>query len=76
VDLGGSRSCSDMHFALTFGCNCGRFVYISVYFLYLNMKKFRNDYKPTTKSVKGKTSELFADFHNILNRWKNCFASC
>jgi hypothetical protein len=37
------------------------------------MNEFKEGNQPRTNYVKDENGELLADFHNILNRWKNYF---
>jgi hypothetical protein len=41
---------------------------------YTGVKEFRGGYQPRRKLVNDENSELPADSHNILNRWKNHFS--
>jgi hypothetical protein len=40
--------------------------------LHIGINEFEKDYQPRTNIVKDE-NDLLADFHNILNRWKNYF---
>jgi hypothetical protein len=42
--------------------------------LYRGINDFKRDYQPRSNLVKDKNGDLFADSHNILNRWKNYFS--
>jgi hypothetical protein len=42
--------------------------------LYRGINEFKMDYQPRNNLVKDKNGDLFADFHNILNRSKNYFS--
>jgi hypothetical protein len=41
--------------------------------LYRGINEFKKGYQPTTNMVKAENGDLLADFHSILNRWKNYF---
>jgi hypothetical protein len=41
--------------------------------LYRGINKSKKGYQPRTNLVKGEISNLLADLHKILNRWKNYF---
>jgi hypothetical protein len=41
--------------------------------LYRGINEFKRGYQPRSNLVKDKNSDLLADSHNILNRWKNYF---
>jgi hypothetical protein len=41
--------------------------------LYRGINEFKKGYQPRTNMVKEENGDLLADFHNILNRWKNYF---
>jgi hypothetical protein len=42
--------------------------------LYRGINEFQKRYQPRNKLVKDENAVLFADSHNILSRWKNCFS--
>jgi hypothetical protein len=42
--------------------------------LYRVIKEFKKGYQPRSNLVKDENGGLLADFHNILNRWKNYFS--
>jgi hypothetical protein len=42
--------------------------------LYRGMNEFRRGYQPRNNLVTNENGDLFADFHNILNRWMNYFS--
>jgi hypothetical protein len=42
--------------------------------LYKGTNKFNTGYESTTYLVKDKNGDRLADFHNILNRWRNYFS--
>jgi predicted metalloendopeptidase len=42
--------------------------------LYRRINEFKRGYQPRNNLVKNKIGNLFADSHNILNRWKNYFS--
>jgi hypothetical protein len=39
--------------------------------LYREINLFKRGYQPTRNLVKDDNSDLLADFHNLLNKWKN-----
>jgi hypothetical protein len=39
--------------------------------LYRGINEFKKGYQPRSNLVKDENGDLLADFHNILNRWKN-----
>jgi hypothetical protein len=39
-----------------------------------NISDLYRGFQPTSKLVKDEISDLLADSHNIINRWKNCFS--
>jgi hypothetical protein len=39
--------------------------------LYRGINDFKRGYQPRSNLVKDENYDLFADPHNILNRWKN-----
>jgi hypothetical protein len=41
--------------------------------LYRGINEFKRGYQPRNNLVKDGNGDLFADSHNILNRWKNYF---
>jgi hypothetical protein len=41
--------------------------------LYRGINEFKKGYQPRTNMVKPENGDRLADFHSILNRWKNCF---
>jgi hypothetical protein len=43
--------------------------------LYRGINKFKKGYQPRNNYVNDENGDLLADFHNILNRWKNYFLS-
>jgi hypothetical protein len=38
------------------------------------ISEFKRGYQPRNNLVKNANGDLFADSHNILNKWKNCFS--
>jgi hypothetical protein len=42
--------------------------------LYSGINKFKRGYQPRSNLVKDANGDLLADFHKILNRWKNYFS--
>jgi hypothetical protein len=42
--------------------------------LYRGINEFKRGYQPRNNLVKDENSDLLADSHNILNRWKNYFS--
>jgi hypothetical protein len=42
--------------------------------LYRGINEFKRGYQPRNNLVKDENGDLLADFHNILNRWKNYFS--
>jgi hypothetical protein len=42
--------------------------------LYRGINEFKRSYQPRSNLVKNKNGGLFADSHDILNRWKNYFS--
>jgi hypothetical protein len=42
--------------------------------LYRGLNKFKKGYQPRNNLVKDDIGDLLADYHNILNRWKNYFS--
>jgi hypothetical protein len=42
--------------------------------LYRGINGFKSGYQPRNNLVKDETGDLLANFHNILNRWKNYFS--
>jgi hypothetical protein len=42
--------------------------------LYKEINYFKRDYEPRSNLVKDESADLLADFHIILNRWKNYFS--
>jgi hypothetical protein len=42
--------------------------------LYERINEFKRGYQPRNNLVKDENSDLLADSHNILNRWKNYFS--
>jgi hypothetical protein len=42
--------------------------------LYRGINEFRRGYQLRNNLVKNENSDLLADSHNILNRWKNYFS--
>jgi hypothetical protein len=43
--------------------------------LYRGLNEFKRVYQYRSNLVKDENGDLFADFHTILNRWKNTFLS-
>jgi hypothetical protein len=43
--------------------------------LYTGINEFERGYQPRHNLVKDENGDLFADSHNILNRWKNYILS-
>jgi hypothetical protein len=41
--------------------------------LYRDINEFKKAYQPRTNLVKDEDGDLLADYHSILNRWKNYF---
>jgi hypothetical protein len=41
--------------------------------LFWGINEFKKGYQPRTNMVKEENGDLLADFHSILNRWKNYF---
>jgi hypothetical protein len=41
--------------------------------MYMGRNKFKRRYQLRSNLVKDENDDLFADSHNILNRWKNYF---
>jgi hypothetical protein len=46
---------------------------INIRVLYRHIKEFEKGYQPRTNLAKNESSDLLADPHKILNRWKNYF---
>jgi hypothetical protein len=42
--------------------------------LYRLINEFNKCYQPRSNLAKDENGDLLADFHNILNRWKNYFS--
>jgi hypothetical protein len=42
--------------------------------LYRGINEFKRSYQPRNNLVKAQNGDLFADSHNIFNRWKNYFS--
>jgi hypothetical protein len=42
--------------------------------LYRGVNDFKNSYQPRTNIVKDEKSDLVADSHSILDRWRNYFS--
>jgi hypothetical protein len=42
--------------------------------LYKGINEFKRGYQPRSNLVKDENGDLFAESHNILNRWKNYFS--
>jgi hypothetical protein len=42
--------------------------------LYRGINGFKRGFQPRNNLVKDENSDLLADSHNILKRWKNCFS--
>jgi hypothetical protein len=42
--------------------------------LYRGINEFKRGYRPLSKLVKDENGDLLGNFHNTLNRWKNCFS--
>jgi hypothetical protein len=42
--------------------------------VYTGINTFKEAYQPRTTLVNNENNYLLADFHNILNRWKNYFS--
>jgi hypothetical protein len=42
--------------------------------LYRGINEFKRGYQPRNNLVKDENGDLFADSHNIFNRWKNHFS--
>jgi hypothetical protein len=42
--------------------------------LYRGIKEFERSYQSISNLVKYETDDVLADYHNILNRWKNLFS--
>jgi hypothetical protein len=42
--------------------------------LYRGINEFKRGYQPRSNLVKDENGDLFADSHNILNKWKNYFS--
>jgi hypothetical protein len=43
----------------------------NIRYLYRGINEFKRGYQPRNKLVKDENGDLLADYHNILNRWKN-----
>jgi hypothetical protein len=44
--------------------------------LYRGINEFKKGYQSRTSLEKDENVDMLADFHNILNKWKNTFVSC
>lgn len=38
------------------------------------IREFKKGYQHRSNLVKNKNYDMAADFHNMLNKWKNCFS--
>jgi hypothetical protein len=43
----------------------------NIIYLYRGINEFKRGYQPRSNLVKDENGDLLADFHNILNNWKN-----
>jgi hypothetical protein len=43
--------------------------------IHTGMKEFKNGFQPRTRTIKYEKGDLLADFHIILNRWKNSLSA-
>jgi hypothetical protein len=46
----------------------------NIRFLYRGLNEFKRVYQPRNNLMTDENGDLLADFHYILNRWKNCFS--
>jgi hypothetical protein len=44
--------------------------------LYRGINEFNRGHQPRSNLVKDENVDLLADFHNVVNRWKNTFLIC
>jgi hypothetical protein len=41
----------------------------------MEINEFKRGYQPRNNLVKDENGDMFADSHNILNKWKNYFSN-